>query len=143
MKTTENTQNHRNFVPKVKFLEYATADSGQHLITVLQGRTVIGRIYREFDTTTKKPVYTANDAMGNSLFTEEQSLAGLKKSFVQIVQTQKEIQSPEQESVREAENTDKEISETLNPDSTKNRQEDLQKLRTKTNNPEKKNEISR
>ena len=88
MKTTEKENNQNSPAPfgKIKFLEYSTANKGQHFITVIQGKNnVVGRIYREYDDINKKAIYTAKDEKGNLIFTEEQTLTGIKKGYVQNI----------------------------------------------------------
>ncbi len=142
MKTTEKENSENKQVPfgKTKFLEYSTADKGQHFITVLQGKTVVGRIYREFDNTAQKPIYTAKDAKGNPVFMEQQNLSGIKKCFTT---QQKEVQSPEQNSKTVEINNEKEKLGVSKLEITKDRGDELKQLREQKNNPEKKNELGR
>ncbi len=142
MKTTENenSENQRAAFGKTKFLEYSTADKGQHFITVLQGKTVVGRIYREFDNASQKPVYTAKDAQGNPVYMEQQNLSGIKKCFT--IQ-QKEMQSPEQNSKAVEINNKIEKPGVPKLETTKDRVDELRQLREQKNNPEKKNELGR
>ena len=72
---------------KTVFIEYSSSEKGQHFITVVQTidhkRTIIGRIYREFDKETKKPNYYAKDFDGNQVFADITELYALKKNFIE------------------------------------------------------------
>ena len=134
---SETNQNSPAPFGKIKFLEYSTANKGQHFITVIQGKNnIVGRIYREYDDVNKKAVYTAKDKEGNPVFIEEPSLVGIKKAFVQA---HKEIKSPEQDL---DENT-KEPLKVTKCDKAQEREDEIKKARVLKNNLGKQNEISR
>lgn len=136
MKTPEISQ-----IPvgRTKYLEYSESDLGQHFITVIRGKIVLGRIYREFDGTTKKYKYSAKDAAGYPIFADEKTLSGIKKRFAE---TNKEIIAPENniqgEDLHEKTSSKVEKSETINT-----RESEVQKIRGQKNNSEKENEINR
>ena len=73
--------------PKTVFIEYSTANKGQHFMTVMQNingqRNVIGRIYREYDKENKTTTYKATDSRGNQVFVDTPDLRGLKKQFIE------------------------------------------------------------
>lgn len=131
------TQNNKRTYTKIKFLEYSTANKGQHFITVIQGKNnVVGRIYREYDEVNKKAIYTAKDKEGNPVFQEEQGLVAIKKAFVNA---NKEIELPEQDSNKIPE-TSLKFSACNKP---QEREDELKKQRALNNNHDKQNEISR
>lgn len=72
---------------KTVFIEYSTAEKGQHFMTVVQTmdhkRQIIGRIYREYDKEKGKSIYTANDWEGNPIFKDTHDLTSLKKKFIE------------------------------------------------------------
>ncbi len=72
---------------KTVFIEYSTANKGQHFMTVVQNlnhdRIIIGRIYREYDSETKKYNYMATDFDGNKVFADYKDLYAIKKQFVE------------------------------------------------------------
>ena len=72
---------------KTVFVEYSTANKGQHFITVVQNvdhkRIIIGRIYREYNSETKQTTYRATDFAGNQVFVDHKELYVLKKQFVE------------------------------------------------------------
>ena len=72
---------------KTVFIEYSTANKGQHFMTVMQNtngqRNVIGRIYREYDKENKKTTYKATDSKGNQVFANFSELRDIKKQFIE------------------------------------------------------------
>lgn len=72
---------------KTIFIEYSSANKGQHFMTVVQtenhNRTIIGRIFREYDTATKKTKYLATDFAGNRVFVDDKDLSTLKRHFIE------------------------------------------------------------
>lgn len=110
-------------------------ENSQHIITVVQGKTVLGKIYREFDITTKREIFTAKDAKGDPVFTQEQNVGEIIKS---LARQQKEIQPPEAQI-----NNEKESLKISDIEIIKGRGNELMKLRGQKNNPEKKNELGR
>ena len=110
-------------------------ENSQHIITVVQGKTVLGKIYREFDNTTKKEIFFAKDAKGNPVFTQEQKVGEIIK---ELTQQQKEIQSPEAKI-----NNEKESLKISNVELAKSREFELIKLREQKPIIEKKNELGR
>ena len=72
---------------KTVFIEYSTAEKGQHFMTVVQTmdhkRQIIGRIYREYDKEKSKTNYTARDWAGNEVFKDTHDLSILKKKFIE------------------------------------------------------------
>lgn len=72
---------------KTVFVEYSTADKGQHFITVVQNqnhqRIIIGRIYREFDKENKKYKFYATDFANNQVFADYKDLYAIKKQFIE------------------------------------------------------------
>lgn len=119
----------------MKTTETPTANYNQHIITVVQGKTILGKIYREFDKTTQKPIFTAKDAKGDPVFTQEQNVGEIIKS---LARQQKEIQPPEAQI-----NNEKESLKISDIEIIKDRGNELMKLRGQKNNPEKKNELGR
>ncbi len=134
---TENNNNQNRPAPsgKTKFLEYSSANPGQHFITVLHGKNVTGRIYREYNSETLTTTYTAKDSKGNLIFSEELSLTGIKKLFVK--KAQELTQSLVPEIAKESETPP--LPEDLQ---TYDRTQKLKELRGK-DSPEQQNEISR
>lgn len=72
---------------KTVFVEYSTAEKGQHFMTVVQNkdhhRIIIGRIYREYDKETKKYKYYATDYANNQVFADYKDLYAIKKQFIE------------------------------------------------------------
>ena len=72
---------------KTVFVEYSTADKGQHFMTVVQNkdhhRIIIGRIYREYDKENKKYTYYAADFANNQVFADYKDLYAIKKQFIE------------------------------------------------------------
>jgi len=72
---------------KTVFVEYSTADKGQHFMTVVQNkdhhRIIIGRIYREYDKENKKYEYYAADYANNQVFADYKDLNAIKKQFIE------------------------------------------------------------
>ena len=72
---------------KTVFIEYSTANKGQHFMTVVQNlnheRIIIGRIYREYDQEDKKYKYRATDFEGGQIFAGYKDLYAIKKQFVE------------------------------------------------------------
>lgn len=72
---------------KTVFVEYSTANKGQHFMTIVQTmdhrRIIIGRIYRDYDKETKKTNYIATDFDGNKVFVDEKDLYAIKKKFIE------------------------------------------------------------
>ena len=85
--TTPNTknQNRKNPAEQVVFVEYSTAEKGQHFMTVMGKengrRKIVARIFKEFDTVEKKFRYTAKDREGQEMFSDF-NLYAMKKSFI-------------------------------------------------------------
>jgi hypothetical protein len=76
---------------KTVFVEYSSANKGQHFMTVIQKadheRIIIGRIFREYDSETKKSTYRATDFAGNQVFAGYKDLYAIKKQFIVHGQT--------------------------------------------------------
>ena len=72
---------------KTVFVEYSTAEKGQHFMTVVQNkdhlRIIIGRIYREYDKENKKYEYYATDFANNQVFADYKDLYAIKKQFIE------------------------------------------------------------
>ncbi|RPH33012.1 MAG: hypothetical protein EHM93_06780 [Bacteroidales bacterium] len=72
---------------KTVFVEYSTADKGQHFMTVVQNkdhhRIIIGRIYKEYDKENKKYEYFATDFANNQVFADYKDLHAIKKQFIE------------------------------------------------------------
>jgi hypothetical protein len=72
---------------KTVFVEYSSANKGQHFMTVVQTidhkRIIIGRIFREYNQETKKAKYRATDFAGNQVFADDKDLYSLKKHFIE------------------------------------------------------------
>ncbi len=72
---------------KTVFVEYSTADKGQHFMTVVQNkdhhRIIIGRIYREYDKENKKYKFYAADYANNQVFADYKDLYAIKKQFIE------------------------------------------------------------
>jgi hypothetical protein len=72
---------------KTVFVEYSSANKGQHFMTVVQTidhkRIIIGRIFREYDQETKKAKYLATDFAGIQVFADDKDLYSLKKHFIE------------------------------------------------------------
>ena len=72
---------------KTVFIEYSTADKGQHFMTVMQigegKRQIIGRVYRDYDKEKKKMIYAAKDWSGHEVFPGTDDIYTLKKKFVE------------------------------------------------------------
>ena len=72
---------------KTVFIEYSTAEKGQHFMTVMQNeqgkRQIIGRVFREYDKENKKMNYTAKDWAGNEIFADTKDLYAIKKKFTE------------------------------------------------------------
>lgn len=70
---------------KTVFVEYSYARKGQHFMTVVQNldlrRVIIGRIYRDYDPSTKRSTYRAYDYEGNQVFDPTASIEDLKTRF--------------------------------------------------------------
>jgi len=71
---------------KTVFIEYSTAEKGQHFMTIIwidenHKRHIIGRIYREYDKKSKKYNYIAVDWAGNHIFRDVKDISSLKKEF--------------------------------------------------------------
>lgn len=125
---------------KTVFIEYSSANKGQHFMTVVQNvdhkRIIIGRIFREYDNETKKSKYRATDFAGNQVFVDYKDLYAIKKQFIEhgqnlaqnvqlnanhvkqlgkIVSSQKAERSNELKNIREKKSTKektKEVSKT-------------------------------
>jgi len=71
---------------KTIFIEYSSAKTGQHFMTVMQKadgkRRIIGRIYRAYDKENKRTTYIAVDWSGTPIFQDYNDLPTLKKQFV-------------------------------------------------------------
>ena len=76
---------------KTVFIEYSSAEKGQHFMTVVQTqdhkRIIIGRIYREYDNEKKKTQYRATDFQGNQVFVDYKDIYTLKKKFIEYGQS--------------------------------------------------------
>jgi hypothetical protein len=76
---------------KTVFIEYSTAEKGQHFMTVVENvdhkRVIIGRIFREYNSETKQTKYLATDFAGNQVFADTNELYALKKKFVEHGET--------------------------------------------------------
>jgi len=72
---------------KTVFVEYSSHKPGQHFMTVMQTkdhkRIIIGRIYRAYDSETKKTKYIATDVVGNQIFGDINDLSELKKNYIE------------------------------------------------------------
>lgn len=72
---------------KTVFVEYSTANKGQHFMTVVQNqnhqRIIVGRIYREYDRENKKYKYYATDFANNQVFADYKDLHAIKKQFIE------------------------------------------------------------
>jgi hypothetical protein len=70
---------------KTVFIEYSTAEKGQHFMTVVQTmnhkRVIIGRIYRDYNPETKKTYYRAYDFQGTQIFGNGFDITELKNKF--------------------------------------------------------------
>ncbi|MBI4946490.1 MAG: hypothetical protein HY840_08830 [Bacteroidetes bacterium] len=88
---TQNTQPKKQRSPfaygKIVFIEYSTAEKGQHFMAVMQTedgkRQVIARFFREWDAENKKMKYTAKDREGKEIFPADFNLYALKKKFIE------------------------------------------------------------
>ena len=76
---------------KTAFLEFSSTEEGQHFMTIIHiighDRTIIGRMYREYDKDQKKMIYTATDWEGNLVFRDTNDIATLKKKFIESGKT--------------------------------------------------------
>lgn len=98
---TPNTKTQNRYSPaeQVVFVEYSSAEKGQHFMTVMGKengrRKIVARIFREFDTVEKKMKYTAKDREGIEMFSDF-NLYAMKKTFVdKAKELAKEMPAPE------------------------------------------------
>jgi hypothetical protein len=71
---------------KTVFVEYSSADKGQHFMTVMYvedgKRKIIGRIYKEYDPEIKKYTCRAQDWSGTPVFVDYKRISELKTKFI-------------------------------------------------------------
>ncbi|MBI4931423.1 MAG: hypothetical protein HY841_11710 [Bacteroidetes bacterium] len=87
MQTSNQKQpNRKSPAEQVVFIEYSSAEKGQHFMTVMgkeNGRRKIeARIFRAFDPAEKKMKYTAKDREDKEIFPSDFNLYALKKKFI-------------------------------------------------------------
>jgi hypothetical protein len=72
---------------KTVFVEYSSAEKGQHFMTVIQivdgKRKIIGRVYRVYDKENKKMNYIATDWADNQIFKDAHDLLTIKKKYIE------------------------------------------------------------
>ena len=106
---TITNQNHNTMKTqkgKTVFIEYSTAEKGQHFMTVINyadgKRKIVGRIFSEYDKEKKQMNYTATDWAGNQIFADTEKLYDLKNKFIERGKALAQF-TPQQEPTQEEE----------------------------------------